>query len=130
MVPQSSIRLISYLQELVDVKPLYVSSNCLPVKGLDYEPAGYSYHLAATRLLGFFEKEDDNQNVPNAKGLGHLRYLATDDQIKKSYRETALKFHPDKQASLILSELTEAAKQTKEDEMTTTSRPYRKLMRL
>lgn len=153
MVLKSSIRLISYSQELVDGKPLYVSSNCLPVKALYYEPAGHSYHLAAQRLLGFFEKEDvedDNQNVPNDKGqesihssgsyssskgkkksgaggdqqdhyallgLGHLRYLATDDQIKKSYRETALKFHPDKQAALILSEVTEAAKQAKKDEI-------------
>ena len=50
-------------------------------------------------------------------GLGHLRYLATEDQIRKSYRETALRFHPDKQAALLLAEETEAAKQTKKDEI-------------
>ncbi|KAJ0807762.1 putative transcription factor MYB-HB-like family [Helianthus annuus] len=50
-------------------------------------------------------------------GLGNLRYLATDDQIRKSYREVALKHHPDKQASLLLLEETEAAKQSKKDEI-------------
>lgn len=50
-------------------------------------------------------------------GLGHLRYLATEEQIRKSYRETALKHHPDKQAALLLGEETEAAKQVKKDEI-------------
>ncbi|XP_024995474.1 dnaJ homolog subfamily C member 2-like [Cynara cardunculus var. scolymus] len=50
-------------------------------------------------------------------GLGHLRYLATEEQIRKSYRETALKHHPDKQASLLLGEETEASKQAKKDEI-------------
>ncbi|KAL8201115.1 hypothetical protein R6Q57_012454 [Mikania cordata] len=50
-------------------------------------------------------------------GLGNLRYLATDDQIRKSYRETALKHHPDKQAALLLLEDSEAAKQSKKDEI-------------
>lgn len=50
-------------------------------------------------------------------GLGHLRYLATEEQIRKSYRETALKYHPDKQAALLLAEVTEAAKETKKDEI-------------
>ncbi|XP_004500929.1 uncharacterized protein [Cicer arietinum] len=52
-------------------------------------------------------------------GLSHLRYLATEDQIRKSYRETALRFHPDKQASLVLLEVTEAAKQAKKEEIET-----------
>lgn len=50
-------------------------------------------------------------------GLGHLRYLATEDQIRKSYREAALKYHPDKQASLLLAEETDEAKQSKKDEI-------------
>lgn len=50
-------------------------------------------------------------------GLAHLRYLATEEQIRKSYRETALKHHPDKQAALLLGEETEAAKQAKKDEI-------------
>ncbi|PRQ25343.1 putative DnaJ domain-containing protein [Rosa chinensis] len=52
-------------------------------------------------------------------GLSHLRYLATEEQIRKSYRETALKYHPDKQASLLLAEESEAAKETKKDEIET-----------
>jgi len=50
-------------------------------------------------------------------GLGHLRFLATEDQIRKSYRDMALKHHPDKQAALILAETTEEAKQAKKDEI-------------
>ncbi|XP_076942915.1 uncharacterized protein LOC143612951 [Bidens hawaiensis] len=50
-------------------------------------------------------------------GLGRLRYLATEEQIRKSYRETALKHHPDKQAALLLGEESEAAKQAKKDEI-------------
>ncbi|GFP99974.1 Dnaj homolog subfamily c member 2 [Phtheirospermum japonicum] len=50
-------------------------------------------------------------------GLSHLRYLATEDQIKKSYREAALRHHPDKQASLLLAEETESGKQAKKDEI-------------
>ncbi|EOA20121.1 hypothetical protein CARUB_v10000399mg [Capsella rubella] len=50
-------------------------------------------------------------------GLGNLRYLATEDQIRKSYREAALKHHPDKLATLLLAEETEEAKQAKKDEI-------------
>jgi len=50
-------------------------------------------------------------------GLGHLRYLATEEQIRKSYREVALKYHPDKQAAILLAEESEAAKQAKKDEI-------------
>ncbi|MCL7022828.1 hypothetical protein MKW94_028677 [Papaver nudicaule] len=59
----------------------------------------------------------DQQDHYALLGLGHLRFLATEDQIKKSYRETALKHHPDKQASLLLGELTEAAKEAKKDDI-------------
>lgn len=50
-------------------------------------------------------------------GLGNLRYLATEQQIWKSCRETALKRHPDKQAALLLGEATEAANEEKKDEI-------------
>lgn len=50
-------------------------------------------------------------------GLGNLRYLATEDQIRKNYREAALKHHPDKLATLLLVEETEEAKQAKKDEI-------------
>ncbi|OMO62861.1 hypothetical protein COLO4_32862 [Corchorus olitorius] len=151
MVVHSSIKLISYSQELADGQPLYVLSNCLPVKALKYEPAGHAFHYAALKLLGCEEDdtaEVDDQNVSNDKervympssdsysskgkkksggdkqqdhyallGLSHLRYLATEDQIRKSYREAALRHHPDKLAALLLAEETEAAKQAKKDEI-------------
>lgn len=144
-------RLISYSDEIVGGQPIYVASNCLPVKALKYEPAGHAFHAAAMKLLGCEEEDVDgsDQTVVGDKeqtsmpsfdsysskgkkkagsgsnqqdhyallGLSHLRYLATEDQIKKSYRETALKYHPDKQASLLLAEETEAAKQAKKDEI-------------
>ncbi|XP_057429510.1 uncharacterized protein LOC130722706 [Lotus japonicus] len=145
--------LIAYSPEIVDGQPIYVSSNCLPIKALKkYEPAGHSFHSVALKLRGVQEdnKEADNKKVADDKeqtylpsdsysskskkksgsgdkqqdhyallGLSHLRYLATEDQIRKSYRETALRFHPDKQASLLLAEETEAAKQAKKDEIET-----------
>lgn len=150
MVVHASFRLISYSDELVDGQPIYVSSNCLPLKASKYEPAGHSFHASALKLLGCEEDaEVDDQKVSNDKeqtcfpsyesysskgkkksgegsnqqdhyallGLSHLRYLATEDQIRKSYRETALKYHPDKQAALLFAEETEAAKQAKKDEI-------------
>ena len=147
-----SLHLITYSQELVDGQPIYISSNCSPLKAFRFEPAGHSFHSAALRLLGCFEEEgedEDDRNVPNDKeqsyfpssgsysskgkkksgaegkqqdhyallGLSHLRFLATEDQIRKSYRETALKHHPDKQGALILAEESEAAKKAKKDEI-------------
>jgi DnaJ family protein C protein 2 len=152
MEPQKSCLLITYSQEIVDGVPLYISSNCLPIKALKYEPAGHSFHAAAMKLLGLGEQEDtetDDHSVSSDDksqdfntasdtfsskgkkkssgsqqqdhyallGLGHLRYLATEDQIRKSYRDMALKHHPDKQAALILAETTEEAKQAKKDEI-------------
>ncbi|XVF24559.1 hypothetical protein REPUB_Repub13aG0138600 [Reevesia pubescens] len=152
MAVHTSIQLISYSQELVDGQPLYVSSNCLPVKALKHEPAGHAFHYAALKLLGCEEDdtaEVDDQNVSKDKesvympssdsysskgkkksaadgkqqdhyallGLSHLRYLATEDQIRRSYREAALRHHPDKLSALLLAEETEAAKQVKKDEI-------------
>lgn len=149
----SSVRLISYTQELEDGKPLYVSSNSLPFKASKFEPAGHSFHSAALRLAGYCDDDsdrDDESVSSNDKehtyapsfdsystkskkksgadgkqqqdhyallGLAHLRYLATEEQIRKSYREIALKYHPDKQAALLLAEETEAARQEKKDEI-------------
>ncbi|KAL5994821.1 hypothetical protein ACLOJK_024878 [Asimina triloba] len=152
MDAQGSLRLITYSPELIDGQPVYVSSNCLPVKAVYFEPAGHAFHTAALRILGFCEEEDadtDGQSVasddkghsymPSSDsysskgkkkgleskqqdhyallGLSHLRFLATEEQIKKSYRETALKYHPDKQSALLLAEETEAAKEAKKDEI-------------
>ncbi|KAK4797119.1 hypothetical protein SAY86_029445 [Trapa natans] len=146
-------RLISFSEEIIDGQPIYVSSNCHPVKALKFEPAGHAFHAIALKLLGYGEEEEadgDDQSVASDKdqnyihssdpsysskgkkksgsggkqqdhyallGLSHLRYLATEDQIKKAYRETALKYHPDKQAALLLAEETESAKLKKKDEI-------------
>jgi len=151
MAIQTTLRLISYSQELVDGQPLHVSSNGLPIKALKLEPAGHAFHTAALKLLGWEEEgtktedqkvSDDKQQsyMPSSEsystkgkkksgsgdtqqdhyallGLGHLRYLATEEQIRKSYREVALKYHPDKQAAILLAEESEAAKQAKKDEI-------------
>lgn len=53
-------------------------------------------------------------------GLGHLRFLATEEQIRKGYRDAALRFHPDKLASLILSESTESGKLRLKEEIEST----------
>ncbi|TKY71379.1 DnaJ-like subfamily C member 2 [Spatholobus suberectus] len=152
MAVHTKFRLIAYSQEIVDGQPIFVSSNCLPIKALKFEPAGHAFHSAALKLLGVQEDNNDadDKKVVDDKeqtylpsdsysskskkksgtgdnqqdhyallGLGHLRYLATEDQIRKSYRETALRFHPDKQAALLLAEETEAAKQAKKDEIET-----------
>lgn len=148
-----NLLLITYSEELRDGEPMFASSNCFPVKALNYEPAGHAFHSAALKYLGFYEEEEtdtDDQSVlsddrnqsymPSSDfysnkgkkksgsgdkqqdhyallGLGHLRFLATEEQIRKSYRETALKYHPDKQAALLLAEETDSAKQAKKDEI-------------
>ncbi|CAM0953562.1 unnamed protein product [Alopecurus aequalis] len=153
MGSKSDFLLITYSPEIKDGVPLYVSSNCLPVKASKYEPAGHSFHAVALKLRGLDEKEEaetddrsvssddksqdfsagsDNFSSKGKKksgsgsqqqdhyallGLGNLRFLATEDQIRKSYRDMALKHHPDKQAALLLHETTEAGKQAKKDEI-------------
>ncbi|KQJ82202.1 dnaJ homolog subfamily C member 2 [Brachypodium distachyon] len=153
MGSKRSCLLITYSPEITDGIPLYVSSNCLPVKASKYEPAGHSFHAVALKLRGLDEKEDtetDDRSVSSDDksqdfsaasdtfsskgkkksasgsqqqdhyallGLGNLRFLATEDQIRKSYRDMALKHHPDKQAALLLHEVTEEAKQAKKDEI-------------
>ncbi|CAI8583185.1 unnamed protein product [Vicia faba] len=73
-----------------------------------------SYSSKSKKKKSGEEQEQDHYAL---LGMSHLRYLATEDQIRKSYRETALRFHPDKQAVLLLNEKTEAAKQAKKDEI-------------
>ncbi|KAK1698528.1 hypothetical protein QYE76_015225 [Lolium multiflorum] len=153
MGSKSDFLLITYSPEIKDGVPLYVSSNCLPVKACKKEPAGHSFHAVALKLRGLGEKEEaetddrsvssddksqdfsagsDNFSSKGKKksgsgsnqqdhyallGLGNMRFLATEDQIRKSYRDMALKHHPDKQAALLLHETTEAGKQAKKDEI-------------
>ncbi|KAI5383432.1 uncharacterized protein LOC127106509 [Lathyrus oleraceus] len=73
-----------------------------------------SYSSKSKKKKSGEEQEQDHYAL---LGMSHLRYLATDDQIRKSYRETALRYHPDKQAAHVLTEKTEAAKQAKKDEI-------------
>ncbi|BBN07797.1 DnaJ homolog subfamily C member 2 [Marchantia polymorpha subsp. ruderalis] len=76
-------------------------------------PSVDSYHFKGKKK----GKDDgDQQDHYALLGLSHLRFLATEEQIRKSYREVALKHHPDKQAALILQEETEEAKQAKKEE--------------
>ncbi|KAF2615174.1 hypothetical protein F2Q70_00007146 [Brassica cretica] len=157
------IKLLTYSNELSEGKPLYVSSNSLPVKALNREPAGHSFHSAALKLRGCAkkvveDKEDtsdspkkvannDVEDIPSYEtyknsssnkgkkkknksgkevkeqhdhyallGLASLRYLATEDQIRKSYRDAALKHHPDKlAAALLLTEESEEVKEAKKE---------------
>ncbi|KAE9599368.1 putative DnaJ domain-containing protein [Lupinus albus] len=85
-------------------------------KESSYLPSFDSYSGKSKKKSGSGDKQQDHYAL---LGLSHLRHLATEDQIRKNYRETALRFHPDKQAALILAEETEAAKQAKKDEIET-----------
>jgi hypothetical protein len=60
MESHNSCLFITYSAEIIDGLPLYVSSNCLHVKALKYEPAGHSFHVVASKLLGLGEKEGTN----------------------------------------------------------------------
>ncbi|KAL8209986.1 hypothetical protein R6Q57_006718 [Mikania cordata] len=80
----------------------------------EYMQSSDSYSSKGKKKSGDKATQQDHYAL---LGLGYLRYLATEDQIRKSYRETALKHHPDKQAALLLAEETEDAKQAKKDEI-------------
>ncbi|KAK7255680.1 hypothetical protein RIF29_29097 [Crotalaria pallida] len=72
MAVQTKYRLITYSQEIVDGQPIFVSSNCLPVKALKFEPAGHAYHSAALKLLGVLEDKEgevDDKKVADEKEI-------------------------------------------------------------
>ncbi|GAB2277702.1 hypothetical protein Dimus_012405 [Dionaea muscipula] len=79
-----------------------------------YMPSYDFYSSKSKKKSGAEGKQHDHYAL---LGLAHLRYLATEEQIRKSYREAALKYHPDKQAANLLAEETAAAKQAKKDEI-------------
>lgn len=79
-----------------------------------YVQSSDAYSNKGRKKSGSESKQQDHYAL---LGLSHLRYLATEDQIRKSYREAALRHHPDKQAALLLAEETEATKQAKKDEI-------------
>nr|AMD40258.1 gonidialess A related factor [Agave tequilana] len=83
-------------------------------KGQTSKPSFDSYSTKGKKKSGDGSKQQDHYAL---LGLGHLRFLATEEQIRKSYRETALRHHPDKQAAILLNEETEDAKQAKKDEI-------------
>jgi DnaJ homolog subfamily C member 2 len=64
------------------------------------------------KKISSVSQQQDHYALP---GLGNLRYLATEDQIQKSYRDMPLKHHPNKHASPILAKTTEEAKQAKDE---------------
>ncbi|KAF3649247.1 putative protein ZINC INDUCED FACILITATOR-LIKE 1-like [Capsicum annuum] len=152
MVSNISVRLISYSVEIINGEPIYIFSNCCPIKANQYEPAGLGFHSSALGLIGHVEKEDSKdgrEDVPidkkqpfayssesySSKGkkksstgekiqdyyallaLSHLRYLASENQRRKSYRDAALGHHSDKLTFLLLAVETKAAKQAKEEEI-------------
>lgn len=82
-------------------------------KGVE-SPSVDSYQFKGKKKSGDGPETQDHYAL---LGLSHLRFLATDDQIRKSYREAALKHHPDKQASLLLTEETEEKKEAKKEEI-------------
>ncbi|WCJ20721.1 DnaJ domain Myb-like DNA-binding domain [Euphorbia peplus] len=83
-------------------------------KEQSYMPSSDSYSTKGKKKSGSGDQQQDHYAL---LGLGHLRYLATEEQIRKAYREVALKYHPDKQAAILLAEVTEAAKEAKKEEI-------------
>ncbi|KAL7199136.1 hypothetical protein ACSBR2_021418 [Camellia fascicularis] len=117
MASKTSVQLISYSQEIVDGEPIYVSSDCLPIKACKFEPAGHSFHTAALRLSGFFEEEDADGGEQNVSNDKEQEYVPSSESYstkgkKKSGAEGKQQDH---YALLGLSHL--SAKQAKKDEI-------------
>ncbi|CAL1353028.1 unnamed protein product [Linum trigynum] len=108
----AALKLLGHEEEVVESKDDTVSNE----KEQIHMPSSESYSSSKGKKKGTGDKQQDHYAL---LGLSHLRYLATEEQIRKSYREVALKYHPDKQASLLLAEETEAGKQAKKDEIET-----------
>ncbi|XP_042017299.1 dnaJ homolog subfamily C member 2-like [Salvia splendens] len=98
----------------VDDKDKDDGKTVLEEKENVYVQSSESYSSKGKKKSAGDSKQQDHYAL---LGLSHLRYLATEDQIRKSYREAALRHHPDKQAALLLLEKTEVAKQAKKDEI-------------
>ncbi|KAJ9135123.1 hypothetical protein P3X46_032339 [Hevea brasiliensis] len=106
----AALKLLGCEEEDADSEDQKVSNE----KEQAYMPSYDSYSSKGKKKSGIGDKQQDHYAL---LGLGHLRYLSTEEQIRKSYREVALKYHPDKQAALLLAEETEAAKQAKKEEI-------------
>ncbi|XP_073035578.1 LOW QUALITY PROTEIN: uncharacterized protein [Primulina eburnea] len=107
----AALRLIGQFEEVQTEKN---GKDVSEDKETVYVQSSDSYSSKGRKKSGSESKQQDHYAF---LGLSHLRYLATEDQIRKSYREAALRHHPDKQAALLLAEETEAAKQAKKDEI-------------
>ncbi|CAO2823214.1 unnamed protein product [Amaranthus hypochondriacus] len=66
---------ISYSQELIDGKPIYVSSNSLPIKVSRFEPAGLAFHAAALRLAGYSEETEAAKQVKKEEIENHFKAI-------------------------------------------------------
>ncbi|KAG0566592.1 hypothetical protein M758_7G068900 [Ceratodon purpureus] len=102
-------------QRGVDKEPEEVEEAVPDKKDKSTEsPSVDSYQFKGKKKSGDGPETQDHYAL---LGLSHLRFLATEDQIRKSYRDAALKHHPDKQASLLLLEDTEEKKEAKKEEI-------------
>ncbi|XP_020595162.1 dnaJ homolog subfamily C member 2-like, partial [Phalaenopsis equestris] len=109
----AALKLLGYYEE--DETDTDEQSVLSDDRNQSYMPSSDFYsNKAKKKKSGSGDKQQDHYAL---LGLGHLRFLATEEQIRKCYRETALKYHPDKQAALLLAEETDAAKQAKKDEI-------------
>lgn len=102
-------------QRGVDEEPEDVEETAPDKKDKSAEsPSVDSYQFKGKKKSGDGPETQDHYAL---LGLSHLRFLATEDQIRKSYRDAALKHHPDKQASLLLLEDSEEKKEVKKEEI-------------
>ncbi|KAJ7946596.1 DnaJ-like subfamily C member 2 [Quillaja saponaria] len=108
----AALKLLGFEEDKTDVDN--TDKKTVDNKEQTYFASSDSYGSKGKKKSGAGEKQQDHYAL---LGLSHLRYLATEEQIRKSYRETALRYHPDKQAALLLAEETEVAKLAKKDEI-------------
>lgn len=106
---EAALRALGFDKEPADVEEIPEKKD----KGTEFPSVDF-YQFKGKKKSGDGPETQDHYAL---LGLSHLRFLATDDQIRKSYREAALKHHPDKQASLLLTEETEEKKEEKKEEI-------------
>ncbi|KAM0947744.1 putative transcription factor MYB/SANT family [Dioscorea sansibarensis] len=110
----AALKLLGFYEEEdadADTDDLSVKSDD---RGQAYRASSDSYSSKGKKKSSSGSKQQDHYAL---LGLAHLRFLATEEQIRKCYRETALKHHPDKQAALLLAEESEEAKEAKKAEI-------------
>ncbi|KAH9602800.1 hypothetical protein KSS87_009287 [Heliosperma pusillum] len=108
---EAALKLAGYFQDESDSDTSSISND----KEQSHVPSFESYSSKSKKKKGADGTQQQDHYA--LLGLSNLRYLATEEQIRKSYREVALKFHPDKQATLLLAEKTEESRQAKKDEI-------------